>query len=123
MKNNSIFFMALCVLLLPFAACAGDYVIILKDHKFTPYEFVIPPNRKVRLTIRNLDATPALFASWDLQREKLIDPHGETIAFIGPLDPGPYSYYDDFHHFAEKPRRDTTKGIHYSQIEGDLCSV
>ena len=84
-------------------AYAEDYDIVLKDHQFSPAELNIPADQKVRVRLKNLDATPAEFESYDLNREKVVTANGEISFFIGPLTPGSYAFFDDFH-------RDMTKG-------------
>lgn len=79
------------------AALAEDYVITLKDHKFSPKELAIPAGQKVKVTVKNMDSSPAEFESSELNREKVISANSEAIIFIGPLDPGSYSYFDEFH--------------------------
>ena len=41
---------------------AGDqsFELSLKEHKFSPQELTIPADKRVKLTIKNLDATPAM---------------------------------------------------------------
>ena len=85
------------------AAHAEDYVITIKNNQFSPKELTIPAGQKVKIIVKNQDATPAEFESSDLNREKVVSANNEIIVFIGPLDPGSYGYFDDFH-------RDTTKG-------------
>jgi plastocyanin len=82
---------------------AQDYLLTIKDHQFAPKELTIPAGQKVKITVKNTDSTPAEFESSDLNREKVVSGNSEIIVFIGPLDPGSYSYFDDFH-------RDTTTG-------------
>ena len=84
-------------------AFADDYVITIKNNKFSPAELVIPVDQKVKITVKNSDATPAEFESYDLNREKVVSGNAEIIVFIGPLKAGSYAFFDDFH-------RDTTKG-------------
>ena len=96
--------MALGTALFMAAAQADDYVLTLKNHQFSPKELTIPAGQKVKIIVRNQDATPAEFESSDLNREKVISANSEIIVFIGPLDAGRYGYFDDFH-------RDTTTGV------------
>ena len=77
-------------------AATNDYVIELKDHKFTPANLVIPAGEKVKVVVKNLDATPAEFESHDFNREKIIKGGKEAIIFVGPLDAGTYHYFDEF---------------------------
>lgn len=90
-------------LLLSTAAQAKDYVLTLKGNKFSPQELTIPAKEKVKITVKNEDATPAEFESSDLNREKVIAAKGQVIVYVGPLEPGKYGFFDDFH-------RETTTG-------------
>lgn len=94
---------ALATLALATAAHAEDYTLTLKDHKFSPAELTIPANEKVKLVIKNQDATPAEFESHKLNREKVIKGGSEASVFVGPLDAGRYEFFDEFH-------EDTAKG-------------
>ena len=84
-------------------AHAEDYILTLKNHEFDPKEITIPANQKVKLIIKNTDGTPAEFESADLSREKVVHPHSEASVFVGPVEAGRYSFFDDFH-------RETTTG-------------
>jgi plastocyanin len=104
MKKSLVYSLALTAsLLFSAAAHADDYVITIKGNQFSPEELTIPAGQKVKIIVKNLDATPAEFESSDLNREKVVSANSEIIVFIGPLDSGSYAYFDDFH-------RDTTKG-------------
>jgi hypothetical protein len=69
----------------------------LKDHKFRPANPTIPANTKVKLTVKNLDATPAEFESEDFDVEKVIPGNGDITVNIGPLEAGTYQFYDEYH--------------------------
>ncbi|HUY02382.1 MAG TPA: cupredoxin domain-containing protein [Rhodocyclaceae bacterium] len=85
------------------AVHAEDYVLTLRNNQFSPKSLTIPANQKIKIILKNQDATPAEFESSDLNREKVVGANSEVIIFIGPLDVGNYGYFDDFH-------RDTTTG-------------
>jgi plastocyanin len=72
-------------------------VITMKDHKFSPEELTVPAGQKMKLIVKNLDSSPIEFESYELNREKIVAPHGQVVVFIGPLKPGTYPYFDDFH--------------------------
>lgn len=94
----------LALFLSPIAAAhAEDYVLSIKDHQFAPRELAIPADQKIKITIKNLDSTPAEFESSDLNREKVVSANSEITVFVGPLSAGSYGFFDDFH-------RDTTTG-------------
>lgn len=83
----------------PVSARAEDegIVITLKDQKFIPSDVAIPAGAKVKLVVRNQNATASEFESTELHREKIVQPGGEIVVFVGPLNPGSYEFFDDFH--------------------------
>jgi len=74
-----------------------DYVLVLKDHQFSPKDLVLPANQKVKLIVKNEQTAPAEFESSDLDREKVVEANSEITVMLGPLDAGAYNYFDDFH--------------------------
>lgn len=87
---------ALSIIAFSTTANAEDYVITIKDHKFSPAELVIPADQKVKITVKNNDPTPEEFESHELNREKIISGNSEAKIFIGPLKPGTYKYFGEF---------------------------
>ncbi len=91
---------ALCGLqVLPGSAALAqtpEVEIQIREHLFYPAEVRIPANTKVKLVIRNLDATPEEFESYELNREKVIVGNSQGIVFIGPLAPGEYPFFGEF---------------------------
>jgi len=80
------------------SACAEEtYVIVIKEHRMTPTELQIPAGQKVKLTIDNQDSTPEEFESHSMNREKIIPGNSRATVFIGPLKPGIYEFFGDFH--------------------------
>ena len=76
---------------------APSFSISLKNNQFVPSEIQIPAGAKVKLVVRNDNATPSEFESTQFHREKVVGPGQEITVFIGPLDPGSYEFFDDFH--------------------------
>lgn len=72
------------------------HLIFNKDQQFQPANLVIPPDKRVRLVVENRSSVPAEFESFELNREKIVVPHGRIIIYLGPLDPGVYKYFNDF---------------------------
>lgn len=87
------------LLLLPLVTHAADddFTLIIKDHRFQPAELTIPSEKKIKLVIENQDATPEEFESHSLKREKIITGHGSATIYFGPLKPGRYPFYGEFH--------------------------
>lgn len=79
------------------AAEDSGTVITIKNHQFVPSTLQIPAGAKVKLVVRNEDKTTSEFESVDFHREKVVTPGGEITVFVGPLDPGTYEFFDDFH--------------------------
>jgi plastocyanin len=81
----------------PARADPPSFAITLKNNQFVPSQVQIPSGVKVKLVVKNENATASEFESTQLHREKVVTP-GETITvFVGPLDPGSYEFFDDFH--------------------------
>ena len=82
------------------AAIAGavpEYTLTIRDHHFVPAELTIPANTKIKLIVVNEDATAEEFESYELNREKVVAGKGTITVYIGPLKPGRYPYFGDFH--------------------------
>lgn len=103
--KKSFFYSLVLISGLAFAsgAYAEDYIVTLKDNKFSPQEIAIPSGQKVKITVKNMDSTPSEFESQDLNREKAIAAGAEVVIAVGPLKPGKYEFFDEFH-------KDTAKG-------------
>jgi hypothetical protein len=71
--------------------------ITLRDHQFVPAEVPVPAGVKVRLLVKNEQQVTSEFESTSLHREKIVNAGGEITVFVGPLDPGSYEFFDDFH--------------------------
>ena len=89
-------YLLLILLLLPVAAHAADFKLIIKDHLFQPTELTVPSATKIKLLVENQDATPEEFESYSLNREKVIAGHSTATIFIGPLEPGRYPFFGEF---------------------------
>jgi plastocyanin len=97
--------LALVTMTLALASASGLYahaadpeiVITIKDRHFVPNDVPFPAGQKVKLVVKNEDATTSEFESVDFHREKVVQSGGEITVFIGPLDPGTYEFFDDFH--------------------------
>lgn len=87
----------LCLLPLGGWAAEGEVSLVIRDHRFQPAEINVPAHQKIRLLVENQDATPEEFESHELNREKVIAGHSKTTIYIGPLEPGRYPFYGEFH--------------------------
>jgi plastocyanin len=88
------------------AAQAADELSTLtfRNHRFEPSRIEVPAGVKFKLKVHNADDTADEFESTELNREKLVAA-GQTITvFLGPLQPGEYKFFGDFH-------QDTAQGV------------
>ena len=90
--------------LLATAAEPPTFTLTLKNHRFVPAQVVVPANTKVKLLIVNEDATPEEFESHELNREKIVTGKGRITVWVGPLKPGKYPFFGEFH-------MDTAQGV------------
>ena len=99
--------LGLCILIwvpvLALAAAMPEYTVVIKEHRFDPVQTVIPADTKVKLVIDNQDTAIEEFESFELNREKVVLGKHKTVVFVGPLKPGSYKYFGDFH-------KDTAQG-------------
>ncbi len=73
------------------------FVIVIKDHRIVPAELQVPAGQKIKLVVDNQDPTPEEFESHSLNREKIIPGKSKATIFIGPLKPGTYEIFGEFH--------------------------
>lgn len=90
----------LLALLFPLSAIAAEtptYTLVLQNHRYVPNELRIPAQTRVKLQIVNKDPTPEEFESVDFPAEKIVMPNSTISVFVGPLKPGRYGFYGEFH--------------------------
>jgi hypothetical protein len=86
------------------SALAADIVTLaIKNHLFVPSEVRVAAGERFRIEVENQDSAPAEFESADLRVEKIVVPGGKIAVMAGPLKPGIYKFFDDYH-------PDTAKG-------------
>jgi hypothetical protein len=73
------------------------FVIVIKEHRMVPAELQVPAGQKIKLLVDNQDPTPEEFESHTLNREKIIPGNSKATIFIGPLKPGTYEFFGEFH--------------------------
>ena len=78
--------------------------VAIKEHKFIPAEVTVPAGKKIKLIVENQDATAEEFESYELNREKVVPAKGQITIFVGPLAPGRYPFFGEYH-------KDTAKGV------------
>jgi plastocyanin len=98
-KEIPMHYLLLCLALLSSLAVAADleYTLVIRDNRFEPAEIRIPAGKKIKLLVDNQDATAEEFESHELNREKIVPGKSKLPVFIGPLAPGRYPFFGDFH--------------------------
>jgi len=71
--------------------------ITVKGHRFQPAEIHAPANKRLAISVKNLDTVAIEFESVSLRVEKIITPGSEGVVNVRPLPPGRYEFFDDFH--------------------------
>ncbi len=81
------------------AAAEDDPVfrVEFNDGTVSPVRIEVPADTRFELQLVNVGKTPAEFESVPLRKEKVIGPGVTTSMVIKYLDPGEYSFFDDFH--------------------------
>jgi plastocyanin domain-containing protein len=102
MRSFAILFGLALVTLAPAPAHAQEYVLTIKDHKFTPEELKVPANQRVVITVVNDDPSTEEFDSKALKVEKVIPGNSKATVRIGPLAPGRYPFIGEFHEATAK---------------------
>lgn len=92
------------VLLCSAAAIAADpeFQLVIKAHQFEPAEIKVPAGKRVKLVVHNQDKTPEEFESHALKSEKVIPAGAKASIFIGPLKPGRYEFFGEYHEATAK---------------------
>lgn len=88
------------IALAPVTAARADdpvFVIEFKDGVITPPVVEVPANTRFKLEIHNRGSGAAEFESAQLQREKVVAAGASSFVVIRRLDPGEYSFFDEYH--------------------------
>ena len=64
---------------------------------FTPNPLQVPAGKKFKIEISNTGTEAIEFESKPLRKEKALNPGGNSFVVVFPLEPGSYSFFDDFH--------------------------
>lgn len=73
------------------------FPVVIKDGRIVPARLEVPAGRKIKLAIRNEGPGPCEFENLELRVEKVLAPGASSFVVIGPLRPGAYRFFDEFH--------------------------
>lgn len=96
--------LATVVLAAPAARADDPITLVIRNHRFEPSRLEVPAHVKFKLLLKNADDTAEEFESVELGREKLVAAGQSATVFLGPLEPGEYKTFGDFH-------QDTAQGV------------
>ncbi len=85
------------------AMALESYTVTIKDHKFDPAKLEVAAGERFQIVVINADPTPEEFESNDFHVEKVVNGNSQIRVFAGPLEPGEYSFFGEFH-------KDTAQG-------------
>jgi plastocyanin len=71
--------------------------LAVQDGGFQPAELKTPSGAKVRLEVTNNTAVAIEFESFELNRERVVQPGQKVAVYLSGLAPGRYEFFDDFH--------------------------
>jgi hypothetical protein len=77
--------------------------IRVENGRFEPRQLTLPAKAPVQLRVTNADPAAVEFESFELHRERVVQPGGTIRVLMPALAPGTYKFFDDFH-------RDTPEG-------------
>ncbi|MBX9717077.1 MAG: cupredoxin domain-containing protein [Burkholderiaceae bacterium] len=86
----------------PVHAVDTEVTLVIENHRFEPAELRVPAGQRIKLIVHNRDKTPEEFESRSLSREKVIPGGAKASLFIGPLKPGRYEFFGEFHEATAK---------------------
>ncbi len=79
-------------------------VVRFEDRRFEPAELVVPAGAPLRLRVVNSTNEAVEFESFELNRERVVQPGHEIVVYLPALAPGTYTFFDDFHKNAGEGR-------------------
>jgi plastocyanin len=72
--------------------------IKFENGHFEPASFDVAAGAPIKLTVLNSGDSAIEFESFELNRERVVQPGASITVLLPKLDPGQYHFIDDFHH-------------------------
>ena len=71
--------------------------LAVEEAGFAPAEIEAPAGTRVRLEVTNRTPAAIEFESFELNRERVIQPGQTAAVYVSGLGAGRYEFFDDFH--------------------------
>ena len=93
------FLIPCAALLIPCVALGQERVfeLVLQDHKFDIERIEVKAGEKFKIKVTNKDKVFEEFESNAMVFEKFLKPGAQVTVNVGPLKPGEYPYFAEFH--------------------------
>jgi plastocyanin len=109
MRNTVLRLLQLTLIVMSSAGVAGiavaeddpTFIIELKDGTVSPQRLEVPAGKRIVLEVHNAGKTAVEFESKPLKKEVIVAPGKKTSVTIRKLEPGEYSFFDEFHEGAK----------------------
>ena len=92
------------IAILPALFCTNAFSYEKETHeieiignKFVPNVVKASKNKVIKIKVFNRDKTIEEFESFDLKREKIVPGKRKIVITVGPLKPGEYGFFGEFH--------------------------
>lgn len=79
------------------AATDDSFAVRVAGGRFEPAELIVPAEAAFKVIVTNAEETPIEFESFELHRERVVQPGDTITVYIPALAPGTYKFFDDFH--------------------------
>ena len=71
--------------------------LAVHDAGFEPARVKTPTGARIRLEVTNQTSSAIEFESFELNRERVIQPGQKVAVYLSGLSAGQYEFFDDFH--------------------------
>ena len=72
--------------------------LAVDEQGFAPAQIEAPVGGRIRLEVTNGTSAAIEFESFELNRERVIQPGQTAAVYLSDLSAGTYEFFDDFHH-------------------------
>jgi hypothetical protein len=84
-------------LAVPSFAHGTDAELRFQDGQFSPSNVVVAANTPFKMRVMNAGGAAIEFESFELHRERVVQPGEAITVYMPSLAPGSYKFFDDFH--------------------------